>query len=447
MLRIGSGAGFSGDRIEPAEVLLKHADLDYLVLECLAERTIALAQQRKLHEDSGGYDPLLEKRIRKLLPLLLEKDVRLVTNMGAANPIAAAEKILEIAKELNLSCKVAAVTGDDVLDQLDLNAIPWETNRPISECGSIISANAYLGVEALLPALESDANIVITGRVADPSLFLAPQVHHFGWSLEDYNKLGQGLVTGHLLECSSQISGGYFADAHNKEVPDLVNIGFPFATIDADGRAVISKVEGTGGLIDLRTVKEQLLYEVHDPAEYKTPDVIVDFSTVQLQEVGKNQVEVLNGSGKERPQSLKVSVGYHAGYLGEGEISYAGTSALTRAEIAGEILKKRLIDDFPNLRIDFIGLSSVHRTHFNGSTPYEVRLRAAGYHDSEQMARLIGEEVEALYLNGPAAGGGARKKVTESIGVLSTLINREKVQAEVYFNEWIKGEERSGATN
>ncbi len=447
MLRIGSGAGFSGDRIEPAEVLLKHAELDYLVLECLAERTIALAQQRKLHEDSGGYDPLLEKRMRKLLPLVLEKDVRLITNMGAANPIAAAEKTLEIAKELNLTCKVAAVTGDDVLDQIDVNANPWESNFPISNHGPVISANAYLGVEAILPALESEANIIITGRVADPSLFLAPQVHHFDWSLDDYDKLGQGLVTGHLLECSSQISGGYFADAYKKDVPDLVNIGFPYAEIDSDGCSVISKVEGTGGIIDLRTVKEQLLYEVHDPTKYMTPDVIVDFSTVQLQEIGENQVEVTNGSGRKRPESLKVSVGYHAGYLGEGEISYAGANALERAEIAGNILKERLQDDFPNLRIDFIGLSSVHRTHFNGPTPYEIRLRAAGYHHSEQLARLVGEEVESLYLNGPAAGGGARKKVTESIGVLSTLISRNKIDSDVYFNEWIKGEERSGAIN
>ncbi|SDI34550.1 Protein of unknown function [Alteribacillus persepolensis] len=443
MLRIGTGAGFSGDRIEPAEVLLQNANLDYLVLECLAERTIALAQQRKLHDENKGYDPLLEKRLRRLLPLLLEKNVRLITNMGAANPVAAAKKTLDIARELNLSCKVAAVTGDDVLEQIDRNDISLETNCSVSDYGLFISANAYLGVEAIIPALETEANIIITGRVADPSLFLAPQIHHFGWSVDDYNNLGQGIITGHLLECSSQVSGGYFADACRKEVPDLVNIGFPYAEIGADGRSVISKVEGTGGLIDVRTVKEQLLYEVHDPANYMTPDVIADFSTVQLQEVGKNQVEVSNGSGKERPEMLKVSIGYHAGFLGEGEISYAGTNALARAEIAEEIVRKRLFAEFPDLRTDFIGLSSVHRTHFNGTTPYEVRLRAAGYHQSEEIAALVGEEVEALYLNGPAAGGGVRKKVTESIGVLSTLINREQVTSKVYVDGYTNNEERS----
>jgi hypothetical protein len=437
MLRIGSGAGFSGDRLEPAELLLQHANLDYLVLECLAERTIALAQQQKSYDANAGYDPLLERRIRRLLPLLLKQNVRLITNMGAANPIAGAEKVLEIAKELNLSCKVAAVIGDEVSDQIDRNANDWENNRRLSSYEPILSANAYLGIDALLPALESDANIIITGRVADPSLFLAPQVYHFNWSKNDYHKLGQGIVNGHLLECAGQISGGFFADPHKKDVPDLAHIGFPYAVIDSNGRSIITKVDGTGGLIDLRTVKEQLLYEVHNPAEYITPDVIADFSTVQIKEIGKNQVEIRDGSGKERPKSLKVSVGYQAGFLGEGEISYGGTNAVERAKLAWEILRERLSEHIPDLRIDFIGLSSVHRTQFwEESKPYEVRVRAAGYHSSKQLAGLIGEEVESLYLNGPAGGGGARKKVTESIGVVSTFISRDQVKAQVYFKEW-----------
>ncbi|TCP21154.1 uncharacterized protein DUF1446 [Scopulibacillus darangshiensis] len=431
-LRIGSGAGFSGDRLEPAEVLVQHANLDYLVLECLAERTIALAQQRKSHNGNVGYDPLLERRMRRLLPLLIKHNVRLITNMGAANPIAGAEKILCIAKELNLSCKVAAVTGDECLDQIDLNAEIWETNKTLASYEPIISANAYLGIDALLPALETDANIIITGRVADPSLFLAPQVHHFNWSRDDYTKLGQGIVNGHLLECAGQISGGYFADPDKKDVPDLAHLGFPYAVIDPDGRALITKVEGTGGLVDLRTVKEQLIYEVHNPAEYFTPDAIADFSSVQVHKVGKNQVEVSGGSGTTRPDLLKVSVGYHAGFIGEGEISYAGTNAAERAKLSGKILKERLSGSVSDLRIDLIGISSVHRTQFERIDPYEVRVRAAGHSDSEELAMLIGEEVEALYTNGPAGGGGARKKVSESIGVVSTFIPRDKVQTQVY---------------
>ena len=437
MLKIGSGAGFSGDRIEPAEDLLQQVDLDYLVLECLAERTIALAQKKKSHKVDEGYDPLLERRIRRLLPLLLKRGVRLITNMGAANPIAGAEKILEIAEELKLSCKVAAVTGDDVLDQIDRNSKIWEDNSKLSSYDPILSANAYLGVEALLPALESEADIIITGRVADPSLFLAPQVYHFNWSKEDYNKLGQGTINGHLLECAGQVSGGYFADGNKKNVNDMANIGFPYAEIDSNGQAIIKKAEKTGGLIDLRTVKEQLLYEVHNPAEYITPDVIADFTTVQIEEIGENQVKVFNGSGREKTNSFKVSLGYHAGFLGEGEISYAGTNAVERAELAGEILKERLSGTIPDLRIDYIGLSSVHRTNFDDSLiPYEVRVRAAGYHHSKLQAASIGEEVESLYLNGPYGGGGARKKVTESIGVVSSLIPRDQVNTKIYYREW-----------
>ncbi|MBP1970781.1 hypothetical protein J2Z83_002917 [Virgibacillus natechei] len=446
MLRIGSGAGFSGDRIEPAETLVKHANLDYLVLECLAERTIALAQQRKRADDNEGYDPLLEKRMKKLLPLAVENNVRLITNMGAANPVGAAQKTLEIAKLLDIPCKIAAVTGDDVLDDIDLKSPALENNVSISDYDSIVSANAYLGADAIIPALETDANIIITGRVADPSLFLAPQMYHFNWGADEYEKLGQGLVTGHLLECSSQVSGGYFADGYRKKVENLNNIGFPFATIDSDGSSVISKVEGTGGVIDLRTVKEQLIYEIHDPKAYMTPDAIVDFTGVHLEETRKDQVKVTNGSGKERPKTLKVSVGYHAGFLGEGEISYAGSHALEKAEMAEEVLKEHLVPDITDLRVDFIGLSSVHRTSFSEVVPYEIRLRAAGYHQSKEKAKLIGEEVEALYLNGPAAGGGARKKVSESIGVLSTFIEREKVTAQVHLKEW-KREKEGGEGN
>src|SRR5699024_4541818 len=210
-----------------------------------------------------------------------------------------------------------AVTGDDVLDQIDRNSKIWEDNSKLSSYDPILSANAYLGVEALLPALESEADIIITGRVADPSLFLAPQVYHFNWSKEDYNKLGQGTINGHLLECAGQVSGGYFADGNKKNVNDMANIGFPYAEIDSNGQAIIKKAEKTGGLIDLRTVKEQLLYEVHNPAEYITPDVIADFTTVQIKEIGENQVKVFNGSGREKTNSFKVSLGYHAGFLGE----------------------------------------------------------------------------------------------------------------------------------
>jgi Acyclic terpene utilisation family protein AtuA len=281
-LRIGAGAGFQGDRFEPAIILAEQGHLDYLVLECLAERTIALAQKNKLDNPASGYDPFLRRRIEPLLPLIKKRRVRLITNMGAANPEAAGRAIVEIARQLGISLKVAIVSGDDVLTRLapDLKII--ETGRPIRSYANVISANAYLGVEAMLPALTSGADVIITGRVADPSLFLAPMVHHFGWRLDDWQRLGQGTVVGHLLECAGQITGGYFADPGKKDVPNLAHLGFPLAEVREDGSAVITKVAGTGGMITIATVTEQVLYEVTDPAAYITPDVVADFTRIKL---------------------------------------------------------------------------------------------------------------------------------------------------------------------
>ncbi|WP_170970961.1 acyclic terpene utilization AtuA family protein [Ilyomonas limi] len=432
ILRIGCGAGFSGDRIEPAVVLLEKANLDYLVLECLAERTIALAQKRKVQDASRGYDPLLEKRMRLYLPLLKKNDTKLITNMGAANPIAAADKVIEIASELGIKIKVAAVTGDDVFDKINKEAIALETDEPLYKSGELISANAYLGADALLPALQSGADIIITGRVADPSLFVAPMVHQFGWDLNDYNLIGQATVIGHLMECAGQVTGGYFADPVKKQVQGMAQLGHPFVDIQANGDAMISKVEETGGVINLATAKEQLLYEVTNPYEYFTPDVIADFTKVQLQEIAKNCVLAKGGTGKTKPATLKVSVGYKAGFIGEGEISYAGANAFARAQLAGEILYERLHDDFPEMRIDYVGFNAIHRTTFgNVAAPYEVRLRVAAKASDAATAVRIGEEVEALYTNGPAGGGGARKYVNEVIGIVSVLIDRNSIQSSV----------------
>jgi hypothetical protein len=428
-LRIGCGAGFSGDRLEPAIILAEKGELDYLVLECLAERTIALAQKRKMQDATKGYDPLLERRIESLLPILKRNNVRLITNMGAANPVAAAQVICQIASRLNISVSVAAVTGDDVFSQLTGEEIALETGKPLKSSGLLISANAYLGIDALLPAFATNADIIITGRVADPSLFVAPLVHEFGWPPQDYEKIGQGTVIGHLLECAGQLTGGYFADPGKKDVPDFAHLGHPIAEVSPDGTAIFSKVAGTGGLLSLATAKEQLLYEVMDPSQYITPDVVADFTGVYIQEVETNQIKAWGGRGKQKPSTLKVSVGYGAGFVGEGEISYAGSNALGRAQLAGEVIKQRLKDSFSDLRIDYIGSTSVHRKTFgNHPEPYEIRLRVAGKAGAAAQAALVGEEVEALYTNGPAGGGGARKYIHEVVGIVSTLIAREKVQ-------------------
>jgi hypothetical protein len=348
--------------------------------------------------------------------------------MGAANPIAGAKKILEIAQKLRLKVKVAVVLGDDVFDQLSGEELSMEGEKPLSSYGQLISANAYLGVDAILPALATDAQIILTGRLADPSLFLAPMIHELGWSKENADLMGKGTVLGHLMECAGQITGGYFADPVTKPVPDMDILGHPILEVSRDGSGLISKVNGTGGLINTQTAKEQLLYEVLDPGNYFTPDVVADFRSVRFEEIGPNELRVTGGSGKSQPETLKVSVGYQAGWIGEGEISYAGAHALERAKLAGEIILKRIGDRFDEFRVDYIGLSSLHGESFSqGSASYEIRLRIAGKSPDKALAQLVGEEVEALYTNGPAGGGGARKYLHEVIGVVSILMNRNQI--------------------
>ncbi|HPI05003.1 MAG TPA: DUF1446 domain-containing protein [Saprospiraceae bacterium] len=448
-IRIGCGAGFSGDRLEPALLLAEKGNLDYLVLECLAERTIALANQRKMQDPRKGYDLLLERRMESLLPLLAQNKVRLITNMGAANPVEGARKVMEIAQKLGLKVKVAAVSGDDLFSHLPSGGFNFDhfqiidedlplVRNPVSPIRNqqVISANAYLGTEGILEALNQGADIVITGRVADPSLFLAPMMYAFGWASDNFDLMGKGTIIGHLLECAGQVTGGYFADNYKKTVPGLASLGHPIAEIAADGTSVISKVDGTGGIINLQTVKEQLLYEVLNPHEYITPDVVADFTSVRLQQTGENRVSVSGGSGKTRPANYKASVGYKAFFLGEGEISYAGHHALARAELAGSIVQERLKNIFSELRIDYIGLSSAHHTTFGAvPEPNEIRLRVAAKGETREQAALVGEEVEALYTNGPAGGGGARKFVSEIIGIVSVLVDRNTFHPSVQIFE------------
>lgn len=431
-MRIGCGAGFGGDRLEPAVNLLDQGGLDWLVLECLAERTIALGQQRRMHDPEAGYDPLLEARLRPLLPLLRLRGTRIVTNMGAANPLAAGRRIVALAGELGLALTVAVVTGDDVLAALDPNAPSMEDGRPLASYGRLLSANAYLGAAAILPALATGADVVVTGRVADPSLVVAPLVHRFGWDLADADRIGQATLIGHLLECGGQVTGGYFADPGRKDVVGLDDLGFPFADVEAGGRCVLGKLPGSGGTLSAATVTEQLLYEVTDPGGYLTPDVTADFRGVRIRPLGDDRVEVSGAGGRPAPDTLKVSVGYHAGFVGEGEISYCGANALARARLAGEVLHRRLGGRFAEFRIECLGGEAYRIDFLNGAPPTrEYRLRAVGRAGSRDEAERIGREVEALLTNGPAGGGGARKLVQETVGIVSTLLPRARAKAEV----------------
>ncbi|WP_175725722.1 acyclic terpene utilization AtuA family protein [Burkholderia ambifaria] len=442
-VRIGAGAGYSGDRIEPAVELAEHGQLDYLVFECLAERTIAIAQQARRKDPSLGYDPLLDARMQAVLPVAARKRVRIVSNMGAANPRAAARRTAQIARSIGLAgLKVAAVEGDDVLDVVLRGALRFEESgdEVAAYRDRIVSANAYLGAAPIVDALAAGADVVLTGRVADPSLFAAPLIHAFGWRMDDWDTLGAATVVGHLLECAGQVTGGYFADPGYKDVPDLARLGFPIGEVAADGSVVITKVPHAGGRVSAATCKEQLLYEIHDPARYLQPDVVADFTRVAVVEEAPDRVRVTGGRGTARPETLKVSVAYVDGHIGEGQISYGGPGALARARLALDIVRERLALTgvaATELRFDLIGVDALYgdATPVVRGEPAEVRVRVAGRAASAAEAARIGNEVETLYTNGPAGGGGAFKSTREVIAVQSVLLPRAAVTPSFSFVE------------
>jgi hypothetical protein len=443
IIRIGSGAGYSGDRIEPAVELAEKGEIEYLVFECLGERTVALAQQARMKNPELGYDPLLEERMRAVLPLCAARRIKIVTNMGAANPEAAAKKTAEIARSLGLpALMTAAIVGDDVLEACKAGDLPiMEFDGTIKQLGNrLLSANAYLGAGPMAEALSRGADVVITGRASDPALFLAPMLHAFGWALDDWNLLGKGTVAGHLLECAGQITGGYFADPGYKDIPDLARLGFPIGEVGEDGSLVITKVEGSGGAVTAQTCKEQLLYEVHDPTQYLQPDVTADFSQVRVEQIAPNRVRVSGGRGSERTGTLKVSVGYVDSFIGEGQISYAGPGALARGRMALDIVRERLKLTgvaASELRSDLIGVDSLHgpQVSAHANEPYEVRVRVTGRTENLREAVRIGNEVETLYTNGPAGGGGAWKSARDVVAVASVLLPRELAAPQVRFVE------------
>jgi hypothetical protein len=440
-VRVGAGAGFAGDRLDPAVALVARGRLDALVFEVLAERTIALAQ-RRARVGGPGYDERLAERVAAVLPYALRQGTCVITNGGAADPRGGGLAVLAVARELGLGeCRVAVVTGDDVLARLDLDSAEvLETGEPLAAYrGRIVSANAYLGVAPLVEALAHEPNVVVAGRTSDAALFLAPLVRAFGWGPKDWDLLACGSVVGHLLECAGQLTGGYFADGGRKVVPGLARLGFPFADVWPDGRAVVSKLREAGGRVDRLTCLEQLLYEVEDPARYLTPDVVVDMTGVRLEEVGPDMVQVTGARGAPAPPTLKVSVGVDGGFVGSGAISYAGPGCVARARLAASVLRERWADVYGRepaaLQLSLIGLTS--STPWRGvdppdvPEPPEVRLRAAAQSFERRVAIDLAREVEALYTNGPAGGGGVEVSVRDSVAVVSTLLPRELVEPRV----------------
>ncbi|MEE3293928.1 MAG: acyclic terpene utilization AtuA family protein [Pseudomonadota bacterium] len=435
--RIGTGAGFSSDRLDPAIDLVKRGQLNTIIFECVGERTLAFGHRDRAADPKLGYNALLETRLRALLPLCHAHGTRLITNMGVANPDAAAQLAVRIAHELGLNgLRIAAVTGDDVRTLIHDESPLHEPSCTVAETGrSILGANAYLGADAIIPALEDDAHVIITGRVADPSLFLAPIQHHFNWAADDWTQLGAGTLVGHLMECAAQVTGGYFADPGYKSVPNLAYVGFPIAEVCADGTAVITKLTDTGGMVNTQTVKEQLLYEVHNPNAYLTPDVTADFSRVNVAEVGADRVQVSNAGGAARPDQLKVTVAFDGGYLAEAEVSYAGPGAVDRAALASTIVKDRINKVHgiqTSCRTDLIGLNALHQLETE-STPnvQDFRLRTALRTNKHDAAQALLWEVESLLCCGPAGGAGYRGRIEPSVLTYSTFVKRDQVTPKI----------------
>lgn len=441
---IGCGAGFSGDRVDAPGPVVRHLAATgkpaALMLETLGERTLALAQKARKRDFRKGYEPLLESLVAPILNECMAATIPIISNFGAANPAGAAEAISQIAKRAGLrKPRIAVIEGDDLKDQLlSLPLVPWEneSDEDIDE-RHLIAANAYIGAFPIAEALAAGAEVVVTGRIADPALALGPLINHFGWGPQDWDLLASGTVAGHLLECGSQVSGGYFADPGKKDVPDMASIGFPVAEIREDGTMTVTKADATGGLVDERTVKEQLLYEVHDPSAYITPDVVVDFTAVNVEKVQENSVLVAGVRGKPATSQLKVTVSLDGGWLGEGEISYAGPNARQRAELAADTLLNRLEARDLNMRrrIDLIGVTSIFdndlgtiRARSDGSYD-DVRLRLAVEGADRTQVEAATQEVLALYCCGPAGGGGVRRNHVSRIHTCSYLVPKIHVKS------------------
>ena len=444
VFHVGNGAGFSGDRVDApgpvVDTLIASGQPAALFLEVLGERTVALAQLERRRDPSRGYEPMLERLLDPVLARCARHGIAILGNFGAANPPAAAALVARMALRHGLpELRIAVVDGDDVSGTLDLDALPvHEADASIAgtEPGSLVAANAYLGAAPLVAALRDGAQVVVAGRVADPSLALAPLVHHFGWAMDDWDRLAAGTMAGHLLECGSQVTGGVFYDPGFKDVPDPANLGFPIAEVSRDGTLVITKAANTGGLVSARTVKEQLLYELHDPASYLTPDVELDITGVTVAEAGPDRVAVRGARGRAAPARLKVTASFEGSFLGEGEFSLAGPNCLARARAAREVLFQRLERrGLPvRARIDLVGVASVHdddtgrlAAGFRGPEPAEIRVRLAAEGVTRDDVDQAAREVLAMLCCGPAGSSGARWGVVPRIRTRSYLVDRHMV--------------------
>jgi hypothetical protein len=448
VINIGCGSAFERDRVDWPARLADSGVVDTMAFDCLAERSMALNQLRKLEDPTAGYvqrltDPVpgFDARLPKIVQAFsgfVARGGTMIGNFGAANPEAAGENVVSNLRAAGVTgIKVGVITGDDVLAQaLDRNLYLPEHECHIQDIkDQVISANAYIGAVPVVEALERGATFILGGRLADPSPYVGAICHRNGWALDDWDKVGQATLAGHLLECGTSVSGGNFTDPPYNPVEDLLEIGFPWARVE-DGRLVVSKTPGTGGVVNTNTVRLQASYETTDPTSYVTPDVVADFSQLSVRQVGKDMVEVVGATGRQWPQQLKVLVGLDLGWKVTAEISYGGPGCVERAQLAAELVHARVQqsvgDEILEWRSDLVGVNSLFGNAIASGYPAEVRMRVAARTKTKAAAQSIFDEADYLPISGPAGGGGrGAMSVGRATGVTPAFLDRADIPLHV----------------
>jgi hypothetical protein len=444
-IRIGNGAGFWGDQLDAPQLLAEDGGLDYLTLEYLAELTLSILAHQRRRDSDAGYVSDISTVVQSLTQqLTAQPGLKIVTNAGGMNPISCARAVSEVLCDSNLKhVRVAAVSGDDLLPQLDELISAGETfshfedNRSISEIReTITSANVYLGADGIVSALQDGARIVITGRIADASLVVGPALYEFGWNSSDWDLLAAATTAGHLIECGAQVTGGMYSGWSSASDFKLDRVGYPIAELSSDGTCVITKPDETDGRVDVATVSEQLVYEIGDPTKYFTPDVVADFSHVELQQVGLDRVGVSNCHGTEKPASYKVSMSYEDGFFGSNSLVVAGPNAIQRAAACESAIRSRLsrIDSIPAaLEFEHLGCGHVvPGVHDGPQDPPEIVLRGAAHDPVRDVIDRFLREFSPLVTSGPpgvTGYTGARPRSTPVLGYWPSSIQRERVKS------------------
>lgn len=447
-IRIASGQGFWGDLLSAPLSQVRNGPIDYLMLDYLAEVTMSIVQKQKMRNPALGYARDLISTVDEILPYLVERGIRMISNGGGVNPEAARDAVFEVARKQGVKgLRVGVVTGDNILPRLDdliaqgHEMRHMEDGTPIAEVKErLLSANVYLGAAPVVEALRQGAHIVITGRVTDTGLTLAPMIHEFGWHMNDWDKLAAGTVAGHINECGAQASGGNFLGDW-KSLPDMANIGFPIIEAYPDGSFMVTKHENTGGAVTRETVSEQLLYEIGDPSQYITPDCVADFSSIQIRDEGNNRVRVYGVKGKPATPFYKVSASYDDGYVAFGSLTYSAPEALVRAQAGDRILRERLRNlglEFDEIRTEFVGMNACHGPIAAAIEPNEVMMRIGVRSKDKNSVERFGKEIAPLILTGPpgvTGFAGGRPKPSDVVAYFPALINKSVVDYNVSVEE------------